>query len=129
MPCVKTMGRNTHTVVSVEAKIAPATCVAPRTAAWAARMPSARRRKMFSMTTMLLSTSMPMPSASPASEITLMVTPEKYISTTANSTLSGMLTAVMRVGRMFRRNRKRMAMARMPPSKRLLSTESMTMLM
>ena len=44
IPSVNTMGRNTQMVVSVEAMIAPATCPAPFTAAWAAGMPSERRR-------------------------------------------------------------------------------------
>lgn len=44
MPLVNTMGRNTHTVVRVEAAMAPATCFAPFTAALAAGMPSPRRR-------------------------------------------------------------------------------------
>ena len=33
MPSTNTMGRNTHTVVSVEAVMAPTTCAAPDTAA------------------------------------------------------------------------------------------------
>ena len=43
-PCVNTMGRNTQMVVSVEAKMAPATWFAPSTAALAAGTPSLRRR-------------------------------------------------------------------------------------
>ena len=44
MPSTNTMGRNTHTVVRVEAVMAPATCFVPATAAWAAVAPLARRR-------------------------------------------------------------------------------------
>ena len=44
MPCVNTMGRNTHMVVSVEAKIAPDTCFAPWMAALEAGTPRERRR-------------------------------------------------------------------------------------
>ena len=54
---------------------------------------------MFSMTTTELSTSIPTATARPDSEIILMVTPEKYISTTAKTTLMGMEHRVMTVGR------------------------------
>ena len=43
-PSTKTMGRNTHTVVKVEAMMAPVTCTAPCTEALAEDMPSWRRR-------------------------------------------------------------------------------------
>ena len=43
-PSTKTIGRNTHTVVSVEAIIAPVTCTAPWTEAFAAGVPSLLRR-------------------------------------------------------------------------------------
>lgn len=67
------------------------------------------------MTTMLLSTSMPTPSASPAKEMTLRVTPEKYISTTASTRLRGMLTATMKVGLTLRRKKNRMTIASARP--------------
>ena len=60
---------------------------------------------MFSMTTTELSTSIPTATARPLREIMLMVTPVKYISTTAKITLTGMDTSVMTVGRQSRRNR------------------------
>ena len=44
MPEVKTSGRNTQMVVSVEETIEPATCLAPCTEARAAGMPRLRRR-------------------------------------------------------------------------------------
>ena len=39
-PSTNTMGRNTHTVVRVEAMMAPVTCTAPWTEALAAGIPS-----------------------------------------------------------------------------------------
>ena len=44
MPSTNTMGRNTHTVVRVEAVMAPSPCRAPDTAAWMTVAPLARRR-------------------------------------------------------------------------------------
>ena len=44
MPSVNTMGRKTHTVVKVEASMAPATSPAPFMAASLAEYPSLRRR-------------------------------------------------------------------------------------
>ena len=79
------------------------------------------------MTTMLLSTSIPTPSASPAREMTLSVTPEKYISTTANIRLIGMLNAMMMVGRTLRKNSSKIRMASAPPISRFSMTELTTM--
>ena len=44
MPCTNTIGRNTQTVVSVDAVIAPATCEAPAIAARKTETPSLRSR-------------------------------------------------------------------------------------
>ena len=44
MPSVNTMGRNTHTVVRVEARMAPATSLAPSIAASSTERPSLRMR-------------------------------------------------------------------------------------
>ena len=57
------------------------------------------------MTTTELSTSMPTDTARPLREIMLMVTPVKYMSTTAKITLTGIDTSVMTVGRQSRRNK------------------------
>ena len=60
---------------------------------------------MFSTTTTELSTSIPTATARPESEIILIVTPEKYMSTMAKTRLSGIETSVMIVGRQSRRNK------------------------
>ena len=44
MPSTNTMGRNTHTVVKVEAVMAPSTWPAPATAAWRTLAPLERSR-------------------------------------------------------------------------------------
>lgn len=84
---------------------------------------------MFSMTTMELSTSIPTPTASPAMEMTLSVTPEKYISTMANVTLIGMDSATISVGLRSRRNSSRISTASAAPTARFSSTEPTTMRM
>ena len=81
------------------------------------------------MTTTELSTSMPTATARPDRDIMLMVTPQKYISTTAKITLTGMDTSVMTVGRRSRRNRYRMSMANSAPQPRLEKMELMMMRM
>ena len=119
------MGTNTATVVRVEARMEPATCFVPCTAARAAGMPRAFSRTMFSMTTMELSTSMPMPKARPERVIMFRLRLLKYSSTRANSTLRGILTPTMRVGRRSFRNRASTNTASSAPNTMLCTMESM----
>jgi len=70
-PRRKITGRNTTTVVSVEATTGATTSVVPTRAAAFPTRPSSRCRKMFSNTTIEVSTSMPMPSARAPSVIRL----------------------------------------------------------
>ena len=65
MPVANIMGKKTATVVRVEAAMAMPTSEVPLRAASVGLSPSCRWRKMFSMTTTALSTSMPTPSARP----------------------------------------------------------------
>ena len=115
VPLVKTMGRNTHTVVRVEAMIAPVTCFVPWTAALGAGRFLPLRRNMFSITTMELSTSMPMPRERPDRVIMFRVSPAKYMRTMANRTDRGILMPTTMVGRKSRRNRARIMMASRAP--------------
>ena len=126
---VKIIGTKTLIVVSVEAMIAPVTCFVPCTAARGAAMPRTRRRTMFSSTTMELSTSIPMPRARPLRVMMFSDSPVKYISTSAKSTLSGMLTPTTIVGRRSFRNSARITMARMAPSSILWRMLLMMMVM
>ena len=75
---------------------------------------------MFSMTTMELSTSMPMPSDRPARLMMFRSMPVKYIKTMANSTDSGMLTPTTRVGLGSLRKRAKIRMASTAPDAMLV---------
>ena len=79
------------------------------------------------MTTTELSTSIPTATARPLSEIMLMVTPEKYISTTAKTRLMGMAQSVMTVGRRSRRNRYKISTENKAPQPREERMELMMM--
>ncbi len=70
---------------------------------------------MFSSTTMALSTSMPMPSASPPRVIRFRVNPPKYISAKVATTEMGMAVAMMAVLRMLRRKKSSTTTASRPP--------------
>ena len=84
---------------------------------------------MFSMTTIELSTSMPMPIARPDIEMTFIVTPEKYIRTSANRTETGIEMPTIRVGRRSRRNRKRIKIASAAPISRFSTTDEIAIWM
>ena len=62
---------------------------------------------------------MPTATARPDREIMFSVTPEKYISTTAKITLTGIATSVITVGRQSFKNRYRITMANSAPQPRL----------
>ena len=109
------MGTNTQTVVSVEANSEPATSSVPRHALSNASSPLSRRLVMLSMTTMLLSTSIPMPTASPPSDTILKVTPSRYSAAMAASTDSGIVTEMISDSEKRRRNTKITATASTPP--------------
>src|SRR5579871_66233 len=70
-------GKNTITVVIVDANTASATSSAPSRAAAAGLFPSAKCRLMFSSTTTESSTNRPIASAKPPSVITFVVDPFK----------------------------------------------------
>ncbi|MBK7703729.1 MAG: hypothetical protein IPI34_13020 [bacterium] len=120
----KTMGTNTATVVRVEATTAPLTSAAPRAAAAAGASPgsSSRLRWMASSTTIELSTSMPTPSASPPSDITLSDTPRPYIRMKVATIEMGIATPMISVLRSSRRKTYSTSTASRPPSRALLRT-------
>ena len=126
MPSVNMMGANTQTVVRVEAIMAPPTCLAPSTAAFFTECPFCRSRKIFSITTTELSTSIPTPSARPDRDMIFSVTPLKYMATMAATTLRGIEHATIMVGRISHRNRSRIIMASAPPTRRFWITASTT---
>ena len=118
----KMSGTNTHIVVIVEQMIGIATSLAPPRAAYLALAPrSWRCRKIDSMTTIELSSSIPMASISPIRLITfnvISVTPAwrpRYIITKVMTSDSGTARATSSVVRNLRRNRNMKTIARPPP--------------
>ena len=105
IPSTNTKGTNTARVVSVEAKIAPATSFVPVTAASNLLMPSLRQRSMFSNTTMALSTNRPMASAIPPNDMMFKLISAKYIMLKVAITEKGIEMEIISVGMMLRRNR------------------------
>ena len=81
------------------------------------------------MTTTELSTSIPMPRDRPARVITFRSRPVKYMSTTANSTDSGMLMPTTRVGLTSLRKMASTMMASAAPTTMLVRMLWMTMVM
>ena len=128
-PCVNAIGRNTQIVVNVEAIIGPVICFAPSTAARITLVPRCLSRYMFSIVTMLLSTSIPTPNASPASESTFKLTLLKYMSTMASIRLIGMLTPTISVDLALLKNRNSITMASTAPYSRFSITVPITISM
>ena len=79
------------------------------------RLPEHARRWIASVTTMLLSTTMPTDNMNPISVRALSDAPQKYIAVSVMSMLSGIAAAVTNVIRKRRRNAKRMRIANRPP--------------
>ena len=101
---MRTDGRKTTMVVSVDMTMARLTSPAPLTAASTAPMRSSFcRRVMFSTTTTELSTSMPTESMSPIIEMMFRDWPAKYMTTMVMSRASGMASVMRRVSRILRR--------------------------
>ena len=122
VPFTYIIGKNTQIVVSVDATIGAATCFAPCTAARGADKPLFLKRYIFSMTTIELSTNIPIPRQSPARDITFNVMPVKYIIRTADITLNGILNATISVGFTSFKNNAKTIIARIAPSNMLCKT-------
>ena len=73
---------------------------------------------------MELSTNIPIPMQSPASDITFKLMPVKYIIMIANKTLNGILNATTKVGLTSFKNKASTIIARTAPSKILCNTLS-----
>jgi len=115
-------GMKTATVVSVDARIATQTSFAPQYDAALMLSPSARRRYVFSSTTMALSTTMPTAKASPASETTLSVRPKATITRNVPITEIGMASEMMPVAIHERRKMSSARAASRPPCQRFSVT-------
>ncbi len=125
IPTTKTMGRNTAIVVSVEATIALDTSSAPSPAASSADFPSSLCLKMFSITTIALSTSIPTPSANPPSDIMFIDSPPKYMNVKTTMIDIGMLNVTIAEALKFLKNTKSTRKASTPPCKAASRTPSM----
>ncbi len=123
-PSTKTIGKKTAIVVSVEAITAPPTSPVPRTTASTRESPSSRQRKIDSRTTIELSTSIPIPSAKPPRDMMLSETPNNIIGAKVATTDTGIVRPIRIVDFRLLRNKKRMIMARIPPTTALLRTSS-----
>ncbi len=116
MPDTNAMGRNTATVVSVDAVIAPATCRTEATTPSTVSGPSPLRRLMFSMTTIESSTTRPMAMVSAPSVKMLRVLPLVQSPMRVMSRESGIETAAMTVDRHDQRNARITSTAKSSPS-------------
>jgi len=115
-PRTKINGRKITSVVIVLAMIADPTSRAPSTAASSGASPfSLRRRKIFSSTTMELSTIMPTPRASPPRVIRLSVNPPKKINAKVATIEIGIDREITSVLRMLRRKNSKTTIASPPP--------------
>ena len=124
IPLTKTKGKYTATVVKVEAITAPTTSWVPSTAAWYLLLPMLRWRKIFSSTTVELSTTIPTDSANAANVTMFSVCPPKYSITKVDISESGMATPMIMVLRKFPRKIKITSMEITTAKNKLLSTFS-----
>ena len=115
MPGTKTIGRKTDIVVRVDATMAFATSLVPTLAAVRRSSPPSRCRKTLSRTTMALSTSIPIPRASPPIDIMLRVIPAVSIAMKVAITDIGIARAMMMTLRTLWRKKKSTRTARSPP--------------
>ena len=101
------------------------TSLVPRMAAARRSSPSSRQREIDSRTTIEQSTSMPMPSARPPSDMMFRETPERWSGAKQRSSAIGMLTATIAVARNSRRKTSRTRTARRPPRMQLSRSSAM----
>ena len=121
-PCTNTSGKNTATVVRVDAITAIETSRAPLTAACRIVAPASRMRAMFSSTTIESSTTIPVASASPPSDMTLRLTPAWPMKKNVVIRDIGSDRKMMNVLRTSLRKKKMIRIARTPPINASLRT-------
>ena len=129
MPCTNTIGKNTATVVSVEAVTAATTSCAPTTVDCINGRPCSCLRVMFSSTTIASSTSRPMASAMPPSDMMFSDTSEPYMTLNVAITDTGMASETTNVIQKLCRNRYSTKMASRPPRIAASMTSLMACLM
>ena len=118
-----TMGRNTASVVRVDATSAPHTSTVASRAACLRGFPSSLTcRNTFSTTTMALSTTMPEANARPASETMLSERPSPFMTMNVVTWLTGIERPTTSIDVMLFRNSSRITVARIEPTTRLSTT-------
>ena len=122
MPVMNPTGRNTARIVKVVAITARPISAVPSRAACIGSLPISMWRKMFSRTTTASSMRMPMTSDSAISDIMLKVKPAMYMKKNVATTEVGSASAVIRVERQSRMNRKMTSTAMIPPNRMWLRT-------
>ena len=115
-----TIGRNTATVVTVEANKAPQTWLVPSNDATSGSLPCSRKRTIFSSTTIDASSTMPTAKAKPASEMTFSVLPVISRTIKLVSKHAGIEIATNNVVRRRLKNHQSTITARMIPIPRFL---------
>ena len=111
-------GTNTATVVAVEASSAPATWRAPVLVASSSGIPPSRSRTTLPETTIAPSTTMPTANASPASEMTFRLRPQRSSTTKVAHRHTGMVAAISSVTRHSRMNHHTTSSASSAPTTR-----------
>ena len=122
IPPTKTNGTYTAIVVKVDAVTAESTSCVPSTAAWYLLLPILLWRKIFSSTTVELSTTIPTESANAANVTIFSVWPPKYSMTKVEIIDSGMATPMIMVLRKLPKKIKITSMAITTAKNRLVST-------
>ncbi len=115
IPSTKTIGKKTAIVVIVEATTAPPTSDTPLMAEFTQSSPSSLHLKILSMTTMELSTSIPIPRARPPRDIMFKLTWKIFRGAKAAINESGIEIATITVVEKCCKNKNRMITARTPP--------------
>ena len=116
MPSTNTSGRNTAITVRVDATTAMPTSRVPAMAASMMPSPRSRALAMLSSTTIESSTTRPVASASPPSDITLRLSPSWSMKKNVATIETGSDTPTTKVLQPLRRNRKMIRIASVPPS-------------
>ena len=116
MPSMKIIGAKTAMVVRVEATTALPTSLTPRIAACCGSSPSSRQRVIDSSTTIALSTNMPIPRASPPSDMMLRDTPALYMAPKVAIIEIGTAMPMTNVVAKRRRNKKHTKIEKIPPN-------------
>ena len=128
-PCTNTMGKNTAMVVKVDAMTAGPTSLVPRMTDVRKSSPSSRQRKILSVTTIALSTNIPIPSASPPSDMMFRETLNSFMAPKVAIMEMGIASPTIKVLRKLFRKRNRTITASNPPCRAVFFTSSMEFLM